>query len=72
LIEFESAPGASAGPKDREKFARDFASRVNALVADENLARELGRAGRARVLAEFSWAAIAKRTAELYETIRPK
>ena len=38
----------------------------SALVADPARARRFGRAGRARVLDMFSWAAVAERTVELY------
>jgi starch synthase len=52
-----------------DELARDLAERVNALLADEALQRRLGKAGRARVLDRFSWAAVAERTATLYERL---
>jgi alpha-maltose-1-phosphate synthase len=46
-----------------------LAAALNALIADPGRAAELGRAGRERALAEFSWAQIAAQTAELYATL---
>jgi starch synthase len=42
---------------------------VNELCASPARAAEFGAAGRARVEATFSWAAIAKQTAELYRRL---
>jgi alpha-maltose-1-phosphate synthase len=43
-----------------------LADAMNVLVADQGLAAEMGRRGRARAEAEFGWAAIAAQTAALY------
>ncbi len=43
-----------------------LADAVNALVADERRAAEMGRLGRARAVTEFGWASIAAQTAALY------
>jgi len=43
-----------------------LADAMNVLVADQDLAAEMGRRGRARAEAEFGWAAIAAQTAALY------
>lgn len=72
LVEFEPAPGASAGPADPDGFARELANRVNALVDSPELAARMGRAGRARALAEFSWQGVAKKTASLYASVRQR
>jgi starch synthase len=69
LVHFEPAPGASAGPADPEAFAQALADRVNALVDTPELALAMGRAGRARALAEFSWHQVAKKTAALYASL---
>ncbi len=39
---------------------------VERLLGDEKLAREMGRAGRARVAANFTWAAVARRCVAAY------
>ncbi len=48
-----------------------LAAALNALVADPERAAALGRAGRARAVAEFSWATIAQQTVRLYDTLVP-
>ena len=52
---------------DPAGFTAALAARINELLADPERARELGAAGRRRVLEEFSWRSIAERTAALYE-----
>jgi glycogen(starch) synthase len=44
-----------------------LADAVTALLSDEVLGRRLGRAGRSRAAADFSWDSIADRTVEVYE-----
>jgi alpha-maltose-1-phosphate synthase len=53
---------------DPQAVAAGLAARVNELVAGPDQARRFGQAGRRRVLAEFAWPAIARRTVEVYET----
>jgi starch synthase len=53
-------------PSDPKRFALDLAERVNELLADPERAARLGRAGRERVVSQFSWSAIAAETVELY------
>jgi starch synthase len=46
-----------------------IAERVNALLADPERARELGRAGRRRAVERFAWPAIAEQTVALYRAL---
>jgi len=69
LVPFEPDGTAHGTPLKPRVFAGDLAERINRLVADPELARRMGKAGRERVLAHFSWAAIAERTAALYGTV---
>ncbi|HEX4432925.1 MAG TPA: glycogen synthase [Frankiaceae bacterium] len=46
-----------------------LAAAVNRLLDDPGLAAEMGRAGRRRASAEFSWQAIAEQTVALYEAV---
>ncbi|MFB4275559.1 glycogen synthase [Nonomuraea sp. MTCD27] len=62
--------GADGTPHDPERFAADLAERVNAVLGDPGRAREMGRAGRARAVEHFSWERIARRTTELYASLR--
>jgi glycogen synthase len=52
-----------------EAFARDFAARVNELMADADRREWMGRAGRKRVEEHFGWDAIARRTVSLYQSL---
>ena len=53
-----------------EGFEAALAEAVNALVTDPGRAKEMGRAGRARAEREFGWDAIARRTVEVYGSLR--
>jgi starch synthase len=54
-------------PTDPAGFTAALAARIDELLADPGRAREMGAAGRRRVLEEFTWRSIAERTAALYE-----
>ena len=69
LIELESVSRTNFNPKNPEAFQKDFAAKVNLLLADENRANQMGKAGRKRVLDKFSWEAIAKTTYKYYEEV---
>lgn len=47
-------------------FERSLADTVNAVALDPKTATAMGKAGRARAVAEFSWAAIAQQTLDVY------
>jgi starch synthase len=68
LVPFEAEEGGIE-PRDPEAFSHAIAERVNALLADPERAREMGRAGRARAVEAFDWSAIAAQTSELYRTL---
>ncbi|HEU0116809.1 MAG TPA: glycosyltransferase, partial [Thermomicrobiales bacterium] len=57
--------GLLVPPRDPEALAAAFA----ALLADPALRARMGRAARARVLAEFTWPLVAERTARLYDAL---
>jgi starch synthase len=46
-----------------------LAAALNRLIDDPGLARQMGVAGRARAVADFSWKAIAEQTVALYEEV---
>ncbi len=54
---------------DTAGFAAGLAQRVNDLLADPARAAAMGRAGRERAVAEFSWSTVAERTVELYRSV---
>jgi starch synthase len=53
-----------------EQFEAGLAAAVNELCADPSRASEMGRAGRARVVNDFSWSRIAQQTYDLYVQLR--
>ena len=56
-------------PREPERFSRDLARHLNALLADEPLRRMMGVKGRQRAEALFSWRAIARRVLALYRSL---
>jgi len=58
----------AAGEQD-EGFEVGLAEAVASLVGDPARARAMGEAGRVRAVADFAWAAIARRTADLYASL---
>jgi starch synthase len=69
LVPLEQRDDGTGEPADQAGFANDLAAAVNELVADPARARQMGAAGRARVLEHFTWGAVADRTVELYQEI---
>ena len=54
---------------DIATFERQLAEGINDLVADPAKAEAMGKAGRARAVADFGWDAVANRTVELYQSL---
>nr|NLI50697.1 glycogen synthase [Propionibacterium sp.] len=48
-------------------FEREFADKVNRITRDPELGKAMGKAGRERCIAEFSWEKIAQETVAVYE-----
>ena len=51
------------------EFEAAFTARINALMADRDLLRQYGAAGRVRAIDQFSWDAIAEETVALYASL---
>ncbi len=71
LVPIEPGDDGTGAPRDPEKFAADFAERVNTLIADPERAKAMGRAGRERAVSSFAWPAIAEQTSQLYRSLTP-
>ena len=69
LIALENVSRTDFNPKKPEAFQKNFAEKINQLLDDENLAKQMGKAGRERVLEKFSWESIAKTTFNYYEEV---
>lgn len=67
LVRYEA--DATGKPRDPAAFAQEFARRVNEVALDGELARRMGAAGRERAVDRFSWASIARQTADLYRGV---
>jgi len=68
LVDLELKPG-TFDPVDPAKFSHDLADGINRVALNPNLRQTFGLSGRKRVEDHFSWAAIAQRTLELYQTL---
>ena len=69
LVSFDAEGGGSAEPREPEKFSRDLAAAVNELMAAPERREAMGKAARARVLAQFSWKRIAELTLDFYREL---
>jgi glycosyltransferase involved in cell wall biosynthesis len=69
LVPLEQMKKSPFEPIDPDQFARDLATRINQLMADPSLRAKFGAAGRKRAVEKFSWAAIARQTKALYQTL---
>jgi starch synthase len=69
VVDGETGYLVDYNPDDTEAFTAALAARVDELMNDAGLAARMGKAGRARVLKDFGWPAIASRTAELYDSL---
>ncbi len=61
----DGVTGLLARPQD----PADLAVKIHRLLADPDLAQEMGRAGRERMLSTFSWRAVADRLEEVYRCL---
>jgi starch synthase len=68
LVPFDQDP-VTGFPSDPERFARDLAVRIQAMLKDPERCHRFGDAGRRRVEETFSWSAIAQQTIHLYERL---
>lgn len=56
-------------PHNTDEFERNLALRINQLLDNASLAREMGQRAREHVTNNFDWNRIAKNTIELYESL---
>jgi starch synthase len=70
LVPIEQVEDGTGTPLEAARFEADIAERISALVADPVRARTMGEAGRRRAVEQFSWAAVATRTLDLYRSLR--
>ncbi len=68
LVPFDPAP-ETGFPIDGDRFSRDLALHLTALLQNPEKAKQMGEAGRRRVEQIFSWTAIAEQTVALYRSL---
>ncbi len=69
LVVPEAASATDVEPLHPDRFARDLATAVNALLDDDDLRARMGRNARRRVEDAFSWTAIAAQTRAFYADV---
>jgi starch synthase len=69
LVPIDQVDDGSGAPHDPDRFVADLAATLVEAVSDPARARAYGLAGRERVVAEFSWDAVAGRTVEVYARV---
>jgi alpha-maltose-1-phosphate synthase len=69
LVPVELSVDEPMAPVDADRFERNLAGAINALIADVPAREVMGRAARRRAVDHFSWATIAARTADLYRML---
>lgn len=69
LIPLESVSRTILNPINPTSFQKAFAAKVNVLLDNEELATAMGKAVRVRVLKQFSWESIAKKTFDYYQEV---
>ena len=55
--------------QDKDLFEDSLTAAIIRVMSDETLATNLGKAGRARAMAEFGWDKVAKQTIDLYRSL---
>ncbi len=69
LVPIDQMTESPFEPVNPDRFARDLAARINALMADAGKRKKMGDAGRKRAQEIFGWPAIARQTVDLYESL---
>jgi glycogen synthase len=72
LVPFAPRSATDAEPADPERFAADLAAALTTLLDDPAARRRMARAGRQRVVEDFAWDAVARRTLAVYRTLVPQ
>lgn len=69
LVPIEQVDDGTGTPLYPEQFEKDMADRLMRVLSDPDLAQRMGQAGLERARNEFSWEAIAEKTADLYRSL---
>jgi starch synthase len=69
LVPIAQASDGTGTPRDPDRFVADLAAALTEVLTDPDRAAAMGRAGRLRAVRDFSWAAIAERTLDVYHEV---
>ncbi|QWW20456.1 glycogen synthase [Schaalia sp. 19OD2882] len=69
LVPIDQVQDGTGTPLDPDRFEKDMAERLIAVLDDPETAARMGAAGLARARELFSWEAIGARTADLYRSL---
>jgi starch synthase len=69
LVPIEQATDGTGTPLAPDQYVADFAAALVSVVSDPERAARMGRAGRERAMAAFSWSTIAERTRQIYDAV---
>jgi starch synthase len=69
VVEGETGHLVDYDPDDPDAFTTQLAAKIKQLLDDPARTQEMGKRGRRRVIEKFGWPAIAKTTADLYESV---
>ena len=69
LVPIHPKSASDVEPADPERFARDLAAAVNALLDSPDKMKRMGAAARRRVVDHFSWTRIAAETLTFYQEV---
>jgi alpha-maltose-1-phosphate synthase len=69
LVPIDQVQDGTGTPTDPDRFVADLGRALGAAVADRDVARRFGAAGRERARAVFDWDAIAAQTVEVYASL---
>ena len=69
LVPIDQVQDGTGTPTDPERFVADLAAALIDVLSDPARAAEMGRAGRRRAEAEFSWSRIAEQTVGIYRSL---
>lgn len=72
LVPFQAKKQHPDEPLNPKAFEKTIAQRINRLMRDPELRKRMGKQGRRRAIALFSWDACAKKTYYLYKTLLKK
>jgi len=72
LVKLDQFTASPFEPRDPAKFSADLARAVNELLDNPAKRAAMGKAGRARAVAKYSWTAVANEVAALYQRLQPQ